>query len=103
VAIAASIAIAAAGAANAAGAIEAGRRKAVACVTCHGENGVATLPNAPNLAGQPELYLAEQLRQFRSGKRPSEVMAVIAKPLSDTDIDDLAAWYAAIRVQATPP
>jgi len=81
----------------------AGRARAEACVQCHGANGISVLPNAPNLAGQPEVYLVEQLRQFKSGKRPSEVMGVIAKPLADTDIDNLAAWYAAITVEATPP
>lgn len=87
----------------AAGDRAAGRTRAEACVQCHGANGISVLPNAPNLAGQPEIYVAEQLRQFRSGRRPSEVMAVIAKPLSDRDIDDLAAWYAAIAIEATPP
>jgi cytochrome c553 len=81
----------------------AGRTRAEACVQCHGANGISVLPNAPNLAGQPEVYLVEQLRQFRSGRRPSEVMGVIAKPLTDRDIDDLAAWYSAIAVEATPP
>jgi cytochrome c553 len=81
----------------------AGRQLAEACVSCHGANGISVVPNAPNLAGQPEAYLADQLRQFRSGRRPSEVMAVIAKPLSDREIDDLAAWYAAIGIAATLP
>lgn len=81
----------------------AGRAHAEACVQCHGANGISVLPNAPNLAGQPEVYLVEQLRQFRSGRRPSEVMGVIAKPLTDRDIDDLAAWYSAIAIEATPP
>lgn len=81
----------------------AGRQKAGACVACHGENGISVQPNAPHLAGQPAVYVADQLRQFRSGKRQSEVMAVIAKPLSDRDIDDLAAWYESIKVQATLP
>ena len=83
--------------------VAAGRKKAGACVACHGDAGIATLPNAPHLAGQPALYLTEQMRQFRSGKRPSEVMAVIAKSLSDQDIDDLAAWYEAIAIDAKPP
>jgi cytochrome c553 len=83
--------------------VAAGRKKAAACVVCHGESGMSTLPNAPHLAGQPALYVAEQLRQFRSGRRPSEVMAVIAKSLSDQDVDDLAAWYEAIRIEAKPP
>lgn len=83
--------------------IAAGRAKAAACVACHGENGISIQPNAPHLAGQPAVYTVDQLRQFRSSKRASEVMAVIAKPLTDQDIADLAAWYASIRIEAQPP
>ena len=78
----------------------AGRDKARACVTCHGPLGLSRMPDAPHLAGQPALYLAAQLRAYRSGKRAHEVMAVMARPLSDADIDDLAAWYASIAVEA---
>jgi cytochrome c553 len=81
----------------------AGRKKAATCVACHGDAGRSVVPNAPHLAGQPAIYLADQLRQFRSGRRPSEVMAVIAKPLSDEDIDDLAAWYESIAFEVKPP
>ena len=80
-----------------------GRAKAEACVACHGADGIAAMPAVPHLAGQPEDYLAEQLRQFRSGKRPSEVMAIIAKPLADADIADLAAWYASFRLEVKGP
>ena len=62
-----------------------------------------SLPDVPNLAGQPEIYLAEQLQAYRSGKRAHEVMGVIAKPLTDAEIDDLAAWFASIQVEATLP
>lgn len=79
----------------------AGKAKAAMCATCHGPLGISQLPNAPNLAGQPAIYTIEQLKNYRSGKRANEVMAVMAKPLSDTDIDDLAAWYASIQVTAT--
>jgi len=82
---------------------QAGRAKAAACAVCHGQNGLSTAPNAPHLAGQPAIYVEEQLRNYRSGKRRHEVMSVVAKPLSDADIDDLAAWYASIRIEATPP
>ena len=61
------------------------------------------MPNAPHLAGQPALYVEEQLRNYRSGKRLHEQMNVVAKPLSDADIGELAAWYASIRIDATPP
>ena len=61
------------------------------------------MPDTPNLAGQPRIYLVEQLKQFRSGKRSHEVMSVIAKPLSDADIADLADWFTSIVVEARPP
>ena len=57
----------------------AGRAKAAACAICHGQNGLSTLPNAPHLAGQPAIYLEEQLKAYRSGQRRNEVMAVIAQ------------------------
>jgi cytochrome c553 len=76
----------------------AGKAKAGMCATCHGPLGLSQLPNAPNLAGQPAIYTTEQLKNYRSGKRTNEVMSVIAKPLTDQEIDDLAAWYASIQV-----
>jgi cytochrome c553 len=83
--------------------VGAGRAKAQACAVCHGPAGLSTQPDAPSLAGQPALYLAAQLRAYRSGTRRHEVMAVMAKPLTDDDITHLAAWYSAIRIEATPP
>lgn len=80
--------------------VAAGKAKAAAaCAMCHGALGLSMQPGVPNLAGQQEVYLAEQLRHFRNGKRASEVMSVIARPLSNADIDNLAAWYASLRVQ----
>ena len=61
--------------------------------------GISVNPGAPHLAGQPAVYLIEQMQDFRSGKRQNPVMSVIAKPLSDRDIQDLAAWYASIEIQ----
>ena len=63
----------------------------------------ARFPNAPNLAGQPEIYLAEQLKDYRSGKRSNEIMSLIAKPLTDAEITDLSAWFASIAIEAKPP
>jgi cytochrome c553 len=84
--------------------IEAGRaRSQQACAVCHGLNGIASAPDAPNLAGQPAFYVASQLRAYRNGSRKHEVMAVISKTLSDDDINNLAAWFAAIKVEAHPP
>ena len=99
------LAMAASAAAHAAQAedIAAGRLKAQTCAVCHGPLGVATHPQAPNLAGQPMNYLIEQLMAFRAGKRRYEMMDLMAKPLSDNDIEQIALWFSAIRIEATPP
>ena len=89
-------------AAQAAGDAAAGREKAQACVVCHGPLGLSTAPDAPNLAAQPAIYLAAQLRAYRSGARQHEVMSVMSKSLSDADIDNLAAWYASLQVEVKP-
>ena len=81
----------------------AGRAKAQACTVCHGALGLSVTPDAPHLAGQPAIYVATQLRAYRSGARKHEVMAVMAKPLTDDDILNLAAWFNSIRVEATAP
>jgi cytochrome c553 len=82
---------------------QSGRAKAAACTVCHGQTGISNLPNVPHLAGQPAIYVDEQLRNYRSGKRQNEVMNVVAKPLSDADIADLAAWFATIKLEAVLP
>jgi len=81
----------------------AGRQKAKQCQTCHGIDGIAKIPIAPHIAGESEIYLATQLKAFRSGKREHEIMSVVAKNLSDEDIADLAAWYASIEFSVTLP
>ena len=80
-----------------------GETKARTCAVCHGPLGISTAPDTPNLAGQPERYLSEQLKAYRSGKRIHEVMSLMAKPLSDDDIANLAAWFASIKVEAVAP
>ena len=91
------------GSALAAGDVKAGRQKALQSQTCHGLDGLSKLPEAPNIAGSPELYLAKQLDAFRKGERKNEMMTVVAQPLSDQDIADLAAYYAAIEVTVKVP
>lgn len=76
------------------GSVEAGATKAAVCLACHGPNGNSSNPEWPNLAGQGERYLIEQLTLFRDGKRINPVMMPLAMSLSDQDIADLAAYYA---------
>ena len=81
-----------------------GRTKAnAACAVCHGPSGMSMMPNAPHLAGQPAIYLVEQLKNYRSGKRAHEVRGVIAKPLTDAEIEDLAAWYSSLQISVQAP
>mgnify|MGYP001169230723 FL=1 len=76
-----------------------GKAKAeVACQTCHGIDGKATIPTAANISGQQRGYLVAQLEAYRSGKRHHEQMNIVSKMLSDDDIKNLAAWYSSIKV-----
>lgn len=81
-----------------AGDVKAGRAKALMCQACHGLDGLAKTPDAPNIAGQTEPYLVTQLQAFRSGVRRNDAMSVVAPSLSDQDIEDLAAYYSAIEI-----
>jgi cytochrome c553 len=80
-----------------------GRDKAQQCSLCHGELGIANVPNAPNLAGENASYIAAQLKAFRGGKREHHQMTIIASGLTDEDIADLSAWFAKIKVEVTAP
>jgi cytochrome c553 len=79
------------------------REKAKACVACHGEAGISKTENTPSLAGQPDQYVQWQLVYFRAGTRKHQDMAKIAADLSDADIRNLGAYFAALappKVQA---
>jgi cytochrome c553 len=71
----------------------AGKAKSASCAGCHGANGVSSNPMWPNLAGQQSGYLAKQLKAFRDGTRKDPLMSPMAKPLSDADIDNIAAYF----------
>ena len=79
----------------AAGDPAAGREKSATCAACHGEAGIATAGQWPNLAGQYEDYLVHSLEAYRSGARQNAVMQGFAAQLSDRDIEDLAAYFSA--------
>ncbi len=77
--------------------------KTFGCIACHGRDGISKLPEAPNLAGQVQTYLTSALRAYRAGGRKNEMMNTVAEKLTDSDIADLAAYYASIAVSVTPP
>lgn len=80
-----------------AGDAAAGKAKAATCAACHGATGVSAVPTYPNLAGQKEAYLAKQLKDFKSGTRKDPTMNAMVAPLSDADMDNLAAYYAGLK------
>ncbi len=75
------------------------RDKVAMCIGCHGIGGYkASFPevySVPMIAGQSERYLVAALEAYRKGDRPHPSMRAIAGSLSDQDIADLAAYYAA--------
>lgn len=76
--------------------INAGKNRSSACMGCHGGNGVSNSGMFPSLAGQTRPYLETQLKHFRSGERSNATMIAMAKDLKDTDIQNLAAYYASL-------
>jgi cytochrome c553 len=78
----------------------AGKQKAEACSGCHGEDGNATAPLFPKLAGQHASYLARQLSDYRAQKRIDPTMNAMAESLSDADIADLSAYFTQFKIKA---
>lgn len=62
------------------------------CIACHGANGISVAPIYPNVGGQKEQYLVEQLKAFRDGSRKNDIMQPQAQGLSNTQIANLAAY-----------
>lgn len=71
----------------------AGKARSVTCVACHGPEGISPNELWPDLAGQKRAYLVKQIKAFRDGSRSDPLMTPMAAPLSDADIEDLAAYY----------
>lgn len=78
---------------QAAGDAEAGKQKSTPCAACHGVAGVSVNPAWPNLAGQGEKYLVDQLQLFKDKIRVNTLMNPQAANLSEQDMHDLAAFY----------
>ena len=74
-----------------------------ACVSCHGSTGISVALDAPNLAGEVNIYIDTQLKAFRLGKRKHEIMSQIAADMTDDEIRAVADWYADIELVIEPP
>lgn len=72
------------------------RSLAATCAACHGTDGRAVGDaSVPALAGLPRELLATQLRAFKAGTRPSTIMTQLSKGFSESQIDQLAAYFSA--------
>jgi cytochrome c553 len=80
-----------------AGDAAAGKAKSVVCAGCHGVAGISAVPMYPNLAGQKEAYIVKQLTAFKAGTRTDPIMSGMAKPLSDDDVANLAAFFSSLK------
>ncbi len=81
--------------------IEAGKKKAEACVACHGPNGNSQMGAFPSLAGQTDRYIYLQLRDYKEGRRKNPMMSAIAAGLEKQDMKDLASYFASQKQQRT--
>jgi len=78
-----------------AGDIEAGKAKSATCAACHGVDGNSMAPTFPKIAGQGERYLNKQIKDIRDGRRQAAAMMPFVMGLTDDDIADLSAYFAA--------
>ena len=76
-----------------------GKKAAARCAGCHGVTGVSAAPNYPNLAGQKEAYLIKVIKDYRSGERNDRTMKSMVSPLTEEDIEHLAAYYSSLSAR----
>jgi len=84
-----------AGNVSAAGNAAAGKTRSALCAGCHGADGNSAAPNFPKLAGLDADYIAKQLADFKSGARKDPIMSGMAAGLTNRDMADLGAFFAA--------
>lgn len=83
-------------------AVAAGKRAAFFCANCHGEFGISSLENIPNLAGQNAFYLLGQIDKFGDGRRKDDFMSGLVKVLKPEERFNIAVFYASQPVPPTP-
>jgi len=81
--------------------INAGKKRAKMCLSCHGQDGKSQADNTPNLAGQKPAYLVNQLRAFREGTRKNGIMNNMAKGLSNQEINNIAAFFTSLKAKSS--
>ena len=80
-----------------AGDATAGKSKAALCAGCHGADGISPSDEVPNLAGQKAAYLVKAAKDYKTGARKNPMMQSIIGGVSDTDLEDIAAYYSTLK------
>jgi len=70
------------------------------CAACHGEGGNSVIPGTPSLAGQPSIFLENQLVLLREGMREVPQMTAAVQGLKDAEIQAIARYYASQKPAA---
>lgn len=76
-----------------AGNADTGKQKSQVCASCHGADGNSATPDFPRLAGQNADYLVAAMKQYKSDERKNPIMKGFVANLSDSDMEDLAAYF----------
>ncbi|SFK48209.1 c-type cytochrome [Methylocapsa palsarum] len=66
------------------------------CAPCHGADGVSRSGAVPNLAGQNEPYLLNQLRAFHTGKRAHKEMRYMSRNMTEQEMEAIAAYFSSL-------
>jgi cytochrome c553 len=77
--------------------VGAGQKRAAACFACHNADGISKIPGTPHLAGQDRAYVETAHKAYRDGTRQNPTMNAMAKPLSDQDIGNIAAYFGMLK------
>jgi cytochrome c553 len=71
------------------------------CTACHGPGGNSVSPGIPSIAGQPKLFIENQLVLIREQLRPSPQMLPIVKGMKDAEISRLAEHFSKLPAKST--
>lgn len=82
------------------------RDQVPACAQCHGPGGSGVGASFPPLAGLPAAYILAELQAFKAGTRPAGplgLMQVVARRLSEADMEAVSSYYAALGTTPAQP
>jgi cytochrome c553 len=79
-----------------------GAQDVALCTSCHGPDGNSITPGVPSIAGQPKLFMENQLVLLRDGMRESEQMFAALKGMKDPELIKLAAHFSKLPAKPAP-